>query len=63
MKNSAGLIGVMKKLSLTRPRNTLLTVFKSLVRSDVTYVDIIYGKPFNEAFKCKLEMVHAVLLL
>ena len=50
MKISAGLIGVMKKLSLTRPRNTLLTVFKSLVRSNVTYVDIIYGKPFNEAF-------------
>ena len=53
----------MKKLSLIQSRKTSLTVFKCLVRTNVDYADTIYGKPFNEGFKGKLEMVHILLHL
>ena len=51
------IIGVMKKLSSTLSRKTLLTIYKSFVRPNLDYADIIYDKPLNEDFKNKLEMV------
>ena len=42
-----------KKLS----RKSLLTIYKSFVRPNLDYTDIIYDKPFNESFKRKIEMV------
>ena len=51
------IIGVMKKLSSTLSRKTLLTIYKSFVRPNLDYADIIYDKPLKEAFKNKLEMV------
>ena len=50
-------IGVMKELSLTLSRETLFTIYKSFVRPNLDYADIIYNKPFNESFKNKLETV------
>ena len=47
----------MKKLSLFLSRKTLLTIDKSFVRLNLDYADIIYGKPFNESFKTKIEMI------
>ena len=47
----------MKKLSLTLSRKTLLTIYKSFVRPNLDYADIIYDKPLNESFKRKIEMV------
>ena len=51
------IVGVMKKLSSTLSRKTLLTIYKSFVRPNLDFADIIYDKPLNEAFKNKLGMV------
>ena len=50
-------IGIMKRLSLILSRKSLLTIYKSFVRPNLDYADIIYDKPFNESFKRKIEMV------
>ena len=47
----------MKRLSLILSRKSLLTIYKSFVRPNLDYADIIYDKPFNESFKRKIEMV------
>ena len=47
----------MKKLSLFLSRKTFLTIYKSFVRPNLDYADIIYDKPFNESFKTKIEMI------
>ena len=56
----------MKKLPLFLSRETLLTIYKSFDRPTLDYADIIDGKPFNESFKTKTEMIQyqaAMLLL
>ena len=54
----------MKKLSLILSRKSLLTIYKSFVRPNLDYADIIYDKPLNESLKRKIEMVryNAVLI-
>ena len=47
----------MNKLSLILSRKSLLTIYKSFVRPDLDYADIIYDKPLNELLKSKIEMV------
>ena len=51
------IIGIMKRLSLTLSRKTLLTICKSFVKPILDYADIIYDKPFHKNFKRKIEMV------
>ena len=51
------IIGIMKRLSSILSRKSLLTIYKSFVRPNLDYADIIYYKPFNESFKRKIEMV------
>ena len=55
----------MKILSLTLSRKQLLTIYKTFARSHLNYADIIYDKPFNDAFKEKLEKVqyYAALII
>ena len=55
----------MKKLLLTLSRKTLLTIYKSFVRPNLDYAEIIYAKTFNESSKKKLETVEygAVLVI
>ena len=50
-------IGMIKRLSQTLPRKSLLSIYKCFVRSYLDYCDIIYDKPNNEIFKSKLESV------
>ena len=50
-------VGIMKKLSLTLSRNSLLTIYRIFVRPILDYVDIIYDKPLTESFKDILEIV------
>ena len=50
-------IVIMKQLSLTLSRNSLLTTNKTLVRPILDYTDIINDKPLTESFKDNLEMV------
>ena len=47
----------MKKLFLFLSRKTLLTIYKSFVRPNSNYADIIYDKPFNGSFKTQIEMI------
>ena len=54
---------MMKKLSLFLSRKTLLTMYKSFVRPNFDYADIIYEKPFNESFKTKIEIFNIRQLL
>ena len=51
------IIGLMKKLSLILSRKSLLTIYKSFVRPNLDYADIIYDKPLTESLKRKIEMV------
>ena len=51
------IIGLMKKLSLTLSRKSLLTIYKSFGRPNIDYADIIYDKPFKESLKKKIELV------
>ena len=51
------IIGVMKNLSLTLSRKTLLIGYKSFLRHNLDYADIIYDKPFNEAFNSSMTDV------
>ena len=47
----------MKKLSLLLSWKTFVTIYKSFVRPNLDYADMIYDKPFNESFKTKIEMI------
>ena len=50
-------ISIIKKLSLTLSRNSLLTICKTFVRPILHYANIIYDKPLTGSLKDKLEMV------
>ena len=51
------LIGIIKKLLISFPRNALLRIYKSFIRPHFDYADIIYDKPNNVPFKNKIENV------
>ena len=51
------IIGLMKIFSLIFSRKSLLTIYKSFVRPNLDYADIIYDKPLNESLKRNIEMV------
>ena len=51
------LIGIMKRLSLSISRNSILTIYKTIVRPHLDHADIIYDKPGNVNFESKLERV------
>ena len=39
------------------PRGVLLRIYKSFIRPDLDYGDIIYDKPHNESFENKTENI------
>ena len=45
------IIGLMKTLSQILSRKSLLTIYKSFVRPNLYYGDIICDKPLNVSFK------------
>ena len=47
----------MKKLQSKLPRNTLLTIYKSLIRPHLDYGDIAFDQPTNDSFCKKLKSV------
>ena len=59
------MVGIIKIIYLILSRKSLLTIYKSFVRPNLDYADIIYDKPFNESFKRKIEIVRykAALLI
>ena len=46
---------IMKRLPLILSRKSLLTIYKSFIRPNLDYADIIY-ESFNGSFKIKIEM-------
>ena len=50
-------IGIIKRLSNTLPRNSLLTIYKYFKGSHLDYCDIIYDQPNNETFCTKTERI------
>ena len=57
------LIGIIKQLTISFPRNALLKIYKSFIRPHLDYVDIIYDKPNNASFKNKKKMFNIELVL
>ena len=57
IKKRNRIIGPIRRLSVTLPRNVLLTIYKTFVRPHLDYGDILYDKPNNEHFQNKLEKV------
>ena len=51
------MIGFLKRLSIKLPREVLLRIYKSFVRSHLDYGNIVYDKPNNESFTNNLERV------
>ena len=52
------IIGLIKKLSIHLPREALIRIYKSFVRPNLDYGDIIFDKPNNESFKSKIKSIH-----
>ena len=50
-------IVIIKRLSLVLSRKSRLTKYKSFVRPNLDYVNIIYEKSLNKSFKRKIGMV------
>ena len=55
IKTRNRIIGLIRRLSVTLPRNALLTIYKTFVRPHLDYGDILYDKPNNGNFQNKLE--------
>ena len=53
------MIGIIKRLSVNVPRDVLLRIYKSFIKSHLDYGDIIYDKPNNESFKNKIENIQS----
>ena len=51
------IIGIMKKRSTSVSRQSLLSIYKSIVGPILDYADIIYGKPHKGSFIEKIERV------
>ena len=50
-------MGLLRKFQQILPRSTLLTTYKTFVRSRLDYADIIYDQAYNSAFHHKLESI------
>ena len=51
------IIGLIKKFSIHLPREALLRIYKSFVRPNLDYGDIIFDKTNNESFKSRIESI------
>ena len=50
-------IGILRKLYNVLPRNSLITIYKSLIRPHLDYGAIIFDQPENQSFCKKIESV------
>ena len=51
------IIRLIKKFSIHLPREALLRIYKSFVRPNLDYGDIIFDRPNNESFKSRIESI------
>ena len=57
IKNCYKIIGLIKRLPVSVPKEALLTIYKSFIRPHVDYGDILYDKPENQNFQNKFKKV------
>ena len=50
-------IGLSRKFQLILPRHSLITIYKTFIRSHLDYSDIIYDRAFNESFHQCFESI------
>ena len=50
-------MGLLRKFQQILPRSTLLTIYKTFIRSGLDYADIVYDQAYNSAFHDKLESI------
>ena len=50
-------MGLLRKFQQILPRSSLLTIYKTFIRSQLDYADIIYDQAYNSAFHDKLESI------
>ena len=51
-------VGLLRKFQQILPRSSLLTIYKTFIRSQLDYyADIIYDQAYNSAFHDKLESI------
>ena len=50
-------MGLLRKFQQILPRSTLLTIYKTFIRSRLDYADIVYDQACNSAFHDKLESI------
>ena len=56
IKKAVSGISVIKRLNVTLPRSSLLTVYKSFFRPHLHYGDVIYEQPHNDKLSKKLSL-------
>ena len=56
IKKAVSGISVIKRLNVTLPRSSLLTVYKSFIRPHLHYGDVIYEQPHNDKLSKKLNL-------
>ena len=49
-KKISKIMGLLRKFQQILPRSTLLTIYKTSIRSRLDYADIIYDQVYNSAF-------------
>ena len=57
IKKAMKIVGTIRKLSSVLPRSSLMTIYKSFVRPNLDYGDVIYDQPNNQSFSDKIESV------
>ena len=50
-------INIIRKLRYFLPRTSLLTIYKSFIRSHLDYVDVIYDQPNNSSLVKRIESI------
>ena len=50
-------MGLLRKFQQILPGSSLLTIYKTFMRSQLNYADIIYDQAYNSAFHDKLESI------
>ena len=54
-KKTSKTMGLLRIFQQILPRSTLLTIYKTFIRSRLDYANIIYDQAYNSAFHDKLE--------
>ena len=56
-------MGHLRKFQQILPRSSLLTTYKTFVRSQLYYADAIYDQAYNSTFHDKLESIQYIACL